>query len=126
MVRWGAPVFVLFAVGAAIAAIAGETVGLAVAIGLVGIVVVGFTTVWAVAVWKSWRWQVWPDALELAHGVIVRRESLVPFHRIQQIDVRKTPLERLLGLASLEVHTAAATSDAVIPALDQTQAEPLR
>ena len=70
--------------------------------------------------------RAWPDALELRHGVFVLRESLVPYHRIQQIDVVRDPLERALGLSTLELRTAAATTDAKVPGIPADAAESLR
>ncbi|MCC5950481.1 MAG: PH domain-containing protein [Acidimicrobiia bacterium] len=117
----------LIAVAVAVVALVRDATGLVVAAPFVVLaVMLVLLAVWAVLRWRCWRWSVWPDAIELSYGVIVRTESLVPFHRIQQIDIRRGPLERLVGLASLEVHTAAATSDAWIPAVDEDLADPLR
>lgn len=82
--------------------------------------------VWARMAWARWRWTAWPDAVELRHGVLRVRESLVPYHRIQQIDIVRDPLERVLGLSSLILRTASSTSDAKIPGLPQQTADGLR
>jgi membrane protein YdbS with pleckstrin-like domain len=76
--------------------------------------------------WSRWRWSAWPNALELRHGVVVARESLVPYHRIQQIDVERGPLERILGLSSLVLRTASASSDGKIPGIPAATADALR
>lgn len=76
--------------------------------------------------WHFWWWRTSADALELGHGVVVRHLSSVPYHRIQQIDVERGPLERALGLAQLTVHTASATTDAGIPGLTVEDAQSLR
>lgn len=76
--------------------------------------------------WTRWTWSAWDDALELNHGVVSRHESLVPYHRIQQIDVERDPLERLVGLSSLVLRTAAATTDAKLPGIAAEHADLLR
>lgn len=76
--------------------------------------------------WGFWWWGTGDEALELGHGVVIRHASYVPFHRIQQIDVERGPLERALGLARLTVHTASATTDASIPGLALEEARALR
>jgi membrane protein YdbS with pleckstrin-like domain len=83
---------------------------------------------WGVARWgyARWRWTAWPDALELAHGRVVHRASLVPYHRIQQIDIARGPFARTFGLSTLILRTAAATSDAELPGIDADHAEVLR
>jgi membrane protein YdbS with pleckstrin-like domain len=85
---------------------------------------VGFA--WGRARWRRWRWSDLPEALELHRGVIVHRASYVPYHRIQQIDVERGPLERSLGLAQLVVRTASATTDAAVPGLAEDEAVRLR
>jgi membrane protein YdbS with pleckstrin-like domain len=54
------------------------------------------------------------------------RLSVVPYGRMQFIDVAAGPLERLFGLATVRMHTAAAASDARIPGLDRAEAARLR
>ena len=82
--------------------------------------------VWSQLAVARWSWRAWPDALELHHGVVVVHESLVPYHRIQQIDVVRDPLERLLGLSTLVLRTAAAATDAKVPGIPVEAAESLR
>jgi uncharacterized protein len=83
---------------------------------------------WGLARWRyaRWSWTAWPDALELAHGRVVHRASLVPYHRIQQIDISRGPFARTFGLSTLILRTAAATSDAELPGIGADHAEALR
>lgn len=124
-IQTGAPCFVLTVVGAAVAAATGLG-GLGVAVGVFGVAVTLGCVVWAGAAWRRWRWSAGPASLELCHGVVVSRRSAVPYHRIQQIDVVRGPVERMLGLATLTVRTAAATSDASIPGLAASNADDVR
>lgn len=91
-----------------------------------GVLLAALSAGWAVLQWSRWRWAAWDDALEMAHGVVFRRASLVPYHRIQQIDIRRSPLERAFHVATLEVHTAAATTDGQIPGVATEHAQELR
>jgi len=81
---------------------------------------------WSWARYARFSWAAWPDALQLRHGVLTRHESVVPYHRIQQIDLQRGPLDRALGLSSLVLRTAAATTDARIPGIDAGHADELR
>jgi membrane protein YdbS with pleckstrin-like domain len=118
-----APVVLVVAVVALIGA--GPAVGSVVsAVGVA--VVVGGGRWWTALVWRSWRFRVAPHALELRHGVLVRRESTIPFHRVQHIDTEAGPLERWLGLTTLVLRTASASSDATVPGIDAGHAEELR
>jgi membrane protein YdbS with pleckstrin-like domain len=49
--------------------------------------------------------------------VVVRRTSIVPYRRVQQIDLSRGPLDRLLGLTTAGITTAAATTDGGVPGL---------
>jgi hypothetical protein len=54
------------------------------------------------------------------------RLSVVPYGRMQFVDVTAGPFERAFGLATVRLHTAAAASDARIPGLELTDAARLR
>lgn len=64
--------------------------------------------------------------LLVRHGRLIRRLSIVPYARMQFVDVTAGPLDRLFKLATLRLHTAAAASDAVIPGLRPQEATRLR
>ena len=81
---------------------------------------------WTALVWRAWQFRIGDDALHLRHGVLVRRESTIPFHRVQHIDLEAGPLERRMGLTSLVLRTASASSDATIPGIDASEANDLR
>src|SRR5262245_54478614 len=63
----------------------------------------------------SWGYAERERDLLVRHGRLIRRLSIVPYSRMQFIDVTAGPLERTFGLASVQMHTAAAASDARIP-----------
>jgi membrane protein YdbS with pleckstrin-like domain len=74
----------------------------------------------------SWAFCERAEDLLVRRGVMVQRLSLVPYGRMQFVDVSSGPLERSLGLATLRLHTAAAASDARIPGLPRAEADRLR
>jgi uncharacterized protein len=74
----------------------------------------------------AWQYAERKDDLMVRRGVLIRRQSVIPYGRMQFIDVTAGPIERSLGLATLRMHTAAAASDARIPGLDQQVAAGLR
>ena len=84
------------------------------------------TALFGRALWARRTWRLGRDALEVRRGLVVQRMSAVPYHRIQQIDVERGPLERLVGLSQLVVRTAAATTDATVIGLAPEDADRLR
>jgi membrane protein YdbS with pleckstrin-like domain len=76
--------------------------------------------------WCSWRYAERADDLLISRGVLWHEETIVPYGRMQLVEVTSGPLERKFGLASLQLHTAAAATDATIPGLTPAEAERLR
>jgi membrane protein YdbS with pleckstrin-like domain len=75
---------------------------------------------------RSWGYAERADDLLVRHGRLVRRLSIVPYGRMQFVDVTAGPLERAFGLATVQLHTAAAASDARVPGLPPQEAARLR
>lgn len=75
---------------------------------------------------QSWQYLERDDDLMVARGLMVRRLSVVPYGRMQFVDIVAGPFERFFGLSTLHMHTAAAASDAVIPGLGREEAQRLR
>ncbi len=94
----------------------------------VPVLLLGALTTWKVpsARFRNWSYEVAEEALELRHGVIERVHSAIPYYRVQYVDINQGPIERMVGLARLRVHTAAASSDATIPGIASGEADALR
>ncbi|MFD7560341.1 MULTISPECIES: PH domain-containing protein [unclassified Streptomyces] len=105
-------------------------------LGLAGPAWAGLALVWPAAAvwgwvllgrnWRSWRYAERADDLLISRGVLWREETVVPYGRMQLVEVASGPLERRFGLASVQLHTAAAATDAKIPGLAPAEAERLR
>lgn len=66
------------------------------------------------------------DDLLVVSGILVRRLVIVPYGRMQMVDLTAGPIDRWLGIATVQLHTAAATTDATIPGLPPEDAAALR
>ncbi|MFG1676037.1 PH domain-containing protein [Micromonospora sp. NPDC049282] len=75
---------------------------------------------------RAWGYAERDDDLLVRHGLLVRRLSIVPYSRMQFVDVSAGPLERVFDLATVQLHTAAAASDARVPGLRPAEASRLR
>jgi len=80
--------------------------------------------------WRRIRrthWRLDAQGLGLRRHLMWHLETQVPVSRVQHLDVRRGPLERRAGLATLIVHTAGTRLSAVsISGLDDADAERLR
>lgn len=67
------------------------------------------------------------DRLRVVRGILFRSDTVVPFGRIQHIDVDQGPLQRAYGLATLTVHTAGTHNASVhLPGLLHADAVTMR
>jgi len=66
------------------------------------------------------------DDLLIRHGIMWKSMVVVPYGRLQYVDVETGPVSRLFGLASVQLHTASAGSHARIPGLLPSEASRLR
>ncbi|MDR7328609.1 PH domain-containing protein [Corynebacterium guangdongense] len=85
--------------------------------------------------WRLWLipaqvrllgWRETEDELLLTRGRLWHRFTVVPYGRIQFVDVTAGPVERAFGLKKLKLHTASATTDTTLPGLTAAEADALR
>ncbi len=82
--------------------------------------------------WRAGRWvRAWGYAerdadLCITSGLLWRRLLVVPFGRLQLVEVSSGPLLRAFGLARVELVTASAQTDAALPGLPHADAVALR
>lgn len=62
----------------------------------------------------------------LRRGIFYQRTLVVPYGRMQYVDVTVGPLERAFGLCSLKLHTAAPGTNAELPGLPAAEGARLR
>ncbi|HEU5214654.1 MAG TPA: PH domain-containing protein [Gaiellaceae bacterium] len=120
----GVPAAVAAVVLVVFGAVSGSTAAyvLAAVAAAAGLVLLAFTG----RRYRSWGYAEREDDLLVRRGIAFTRLSVVPYGRMQFIDVTAGPLERLFDLATVRLHTAAAATDARIPGLEEEEAARLR
>ena len=77
--------------------------------------------------YRAWGYREGTDELFVKHGLFKRVLTVVPFGRVQHIDISQGPVERRYGLGTLSLHTAGTRSAEVsLPGLAQDDAEAMR
>lgn len=71
-------------------------------------------------------WLETDNELLISKGKINQTFTVVPYGRIQFVDVTTGPFTRPLGLKGVALHTASASTDAKIPGLPAADADALR
>ncbi|NCP11782.1 MAG: PH domain-containing protein [Sphingomonadales bacterium] len=68
-----------------------------------------------------------PRTIRIVRGFMFHVDTVVPFVRVQHIDVARGPVERLFGVASLVIHTAGTHNSIVtLPGLSPDRAAEIR
>lgn len=109
----------------AAAAVLGSAAG-ALGVLAAGVPLLGSALVAVERRYRAWGYYEREDDLLVRRGVLVRRLSVVPYGRMQYVDVVAGPLARRYGLATVTLHTAAAATDAFVPGLRADEATRLR
>jgi membrane protein YdbS with pleckstrin-like domain len=75
---------------------------------------------------SAWGYAERDDDLLVRHGLMWREIVVVPYGRMQYVDVQAGPVDRVFGIARVQLYTASAATDARIPGLTPGEASRLR
>ena len=76
---------------------------------------------------QRWGYHIGAGQLRVARGWMFRTDTIVPFVRVQHIDVGQGPIERWFGLSHLVVHTSGTHNSTVtLPGLRSDLAAAMR
>jgi uncharacterized membrane protein YdbT with pleckstrin-like domain len=80
--------------------------------------------------YNRWFYEFSDDGLKLERGIIWKRYSNVPYERVQNVDIHRRIIARMLGFSSVMIQTAGYSAqprpEGYIPALDMNRAEQIR
>jgi len=77
--------------------------------------------IWTSLIYRSFTFELTDKEMVIREGVITRKTTVIPYARIQDIRSERTVIERLLGLATLEIETAGsakAASETLLPGIE--------
>ncbi len=69
---------------------------------LFGVIGLGYEVIWH----QRFEYELARDTLNIDSGVLFRREREIPYRRIQNVDIRRSLVQRLLNIARLNIETA--------------------
>lgn len=75
---------------------------------------------------RNMGWLETDNELILSTGKMFHTVTVIPYGRIQFVDVKSGPVARAMGLKEIEVHTASNTSNTELPGLEADEADALR
>lgn len=105
--------------------------GIAIVIVILGII---FSFGWAYLQYHFYRYELTERAFKKEYGVIWKKYVSIPYTRIQNVDIYRGLLARILGVSDLNIQTAGmsmggrygAFSEGRLPALSKKEAEQIR
>jgi putative membrane protein len=78
--------------------------------GLVGLVLVGLGLLalvgYEVTYYRRFEYDLGGDTLDIRSGVVSRRNREIPIRRVQNVDISRNVVQRLLGIAAVDFETA--------------------
>jgi len=86
-----------------------------------------YSLIWPSFEHEYYRFEIREHDILVQHGVLFRKWSSIPLHRVQHVDTHQGPLERIIGLVTLRIYTAAGNHfDGAIPGLRPEKAKELQ
>jgi len=93
-----------------------------------------FCYYWAKWNYNAWRYEFAENAVKIEKGVIWKKYISIPYERVQNVDIYRGILARILGLSDLHIQTAGYSgygrhgrgTEGRLPGLDPQVAEQLR
>jgi putative membrane protein len=98
-------------------------VRLGILLGAAGLVA-GLLLLYEYLYWRNYEVTIGDDSIEIAHGVVSRNTRDIPLRRVQNIDIERKLIPRLLGIAEVRVETAGGNQvEAAVKYLDREDAD---
>ena len=72
---------------------------------------IGFSYFWARLSHKAYKYSLTEDGFKKELGVIWKKYVTIPYERIQNVDIHRGIIARMLGLSDLQIHTAGYSGD---------------
>lgn len=86
--------------------------------------------------YRNWKYEFTSDSLKIEKGVIVKKYKSIPYERIQNVDITRGIIARIIGFSTIDIQTAgysaynaqggAGRSEGHIPAVSIEGAEKIR
>ncbi len=77
--------------------------------------------------WRRFRYGVGGEEIVIESGILHRTRRVIPFDRVQDVDVERRPLQRLFGLAKVRIETGGGGKDeGVLDSVALAEADRLR
>jgi membrane protein YdbS with pleckstrin-like domain len=94
------------------------------------IAIIIIAEIYARMAYNRWFYEFTKDNLKIERGIIWKRYSNVPYERVQNVDIRRGIIARIIGFSSVMIQTAGysgqPSAEGYIPAVTPEAAEKIR
>lgn len=74
--------------------------------------------IWAWLQFSNYRYELTGEAFKKEMGVIAKKYVSIPYEQVQNVDVNRSLLHRVLGLSEVQIQTAGMSGDEIVPAAE--------
>ena len=97
---------------------------------LSGYIIIKLLYWWANLLYKNYLYELTKETIKIERGVIWKKYISIPYERIQNVDIYRGVLARILGLSELHIQTAGYSgyiqTEGRLPGLSREDAEKIR
>ena len=96
---------------------------------VLALVLIAGSYIWAKLHYSCYKYELKEDVFQKEYGILAKRYVTIPYERIQNVDIRRGLLSRMLGLSTLQIQTAGgshAGAEGTLPGISHETAEQLR
>jgi len=68
-----------------------------------------FSEIYARMSYNRWLYEIENEGVKIEHGIIWKKYTSIPYERVQNVNIRRGVLARILGYSTLEIETAGAS-----------------
>ena len=98
------------------------------------VIAVIFGEIYSRLAYQNWKYEFTPNEIKLERGIIWKRYSSIPYERVQNVDITRGILARIIGFSTLNIQTAGyhyagkggSFSEGYVPAVSVKKAEETR
>ncbi len=96
---------------------------------LILLTAIGLAFCWCKLSYKFYHYELTEEGFHKEYGVVVKKYMTIPYERIQNINIYRGILERIMGLSALRIFTAGTggtEAEGVVPCLSKKKAEDIK
>lgn len=69
---------------------------------------------WAYLSYENYKYQLQKERIDIEKGVIWKKYVSIPYERIQNVDILRGPIARMLNLSDLQIQTAGSSTQMLV------------